>query len=76
MKQPPALSQGHVENFETLKRACLADDLALISAIRKADDAPVALVCAMSHDGDTIMPVPLAVMVEGDPFELFHDPTQ
>jgi len=47
-----------------------------VSAIRNVDQAPVALVCAMQHnDDDTITPVPFAAMVEGNPFELFEDPT-
>jgi hypothetical protein len=50
--------------------------LALVSAIRTADQQPVALVCAMqTNDDETITPVPIAVMVEGNPFDLFEDPT-
>lgn len=73
---PPTLRQGDRTNFQTLLRA--ADDgvLALVSAIRKADQQPVGLVCAMQSNRDgTITPVPFAVMVEGNPFELFEDPT-
>lgn len=73
---PPALLLGYRNNFDTLLRASKSDDIALISAIRKADQKPVALVCAMQRNKDqTITPVPFAVMVEGNPFELFEDPT-
>jgi hypothetical protein len=73
---PPKLLTGYRKNFYTMLRAAKSDDLALVSAIRKADDKPVALVCAMQENPDgTITPLPLAVMVEGNPFELFHDPT-
>jgi hypothetical protein len=73
---PPALDEADRTNFETLKRAHRAGNLALVSAIRRADQAPVALVCAMQrNDDDTITPIPFAVMVEGNPFELFEDPT-
>lgn len=75
-KHPMALAKGHVENFETLRRACLAGDLALVSAVRKGDQAKVALVCAMQQNDDgTITPVPFAEMVNGNPFEMYEDPT-
>jgi hypothetical protein len=73
---PPKLRKGDRTNFQTL--LCAADDgaLALVSAVRKADQQPVALVCAMqTNPDDTITPLPFAVMVEGNPFELFDDPT-
>jgi hypothetical protein len=74
MIQP--LRDGDKANFATLRRAANADDLALVSSVRKSDGQQVALVCAMQvNEDETITPVPLAVMVEGDPFELFEDPT-
>lgn len=70
---PPKLRQGDQQNFNTLLRAADDGALALVSAIRKADQRPVALVCAMQqNEDDTITPVPFAVMVEGNPFELFE----
>lgn len=73
---PPALLPGYKRNFETLLTAAGYDDLALVSAIRKSDQKPVALVCAMQTNSDqTITPVPLAVMCEGNPFDDFEDPT-
>lgn len=70
-----ALRKGDRANFETLRKACGNNDLALVSSRRKSDGADVALVCAMQHNPDgTFTPVPLAVMVEGNPFELFEDP--
>ena len=74
-KKLPKLLPGYKDNFETLKKACANGDLALVSAIRKADQKPIALICAMCTTDTGIMPVPLAVMVEGNPFELFEDPT-
>ena len=74
--KPGALLPGYKANFKQLVRACDNRDLALVSAIRKADQAPVALVCAMQENEDkTITSVPFAVMIEGNPFELFEDPT-
>ena len=63
-------------NFNTLLRAADDGALALVSAIRKADQRPVALVCAMQvNEDETISPVPCAILIEGNPFELFDDPT-
>lgn len=74
--KPPKLRKGDRANFDTLLRAAGDGALALVSAIRKADQRPVALVCAMQQNpDDTITPVPFAVMVEGNPFDLFADPT-
>jgi hypothetical protein len=74
--KPPTLLRGYRANFQTMLQASDNGDLALVSAIRKADQQPVALVCAMQRNDDqTITPVPFAVMVEGNPFELFEDPT-
>lgn len=76
MKTPPKLTKGYKANFKTLLTAANSGDLALVSAIRIADNQPVALVCAMQRNPDeTLTPIPLAVMVEGNPFELFRDPT-
>ena len=73
---PGPLSDADRSNFNTLQRAGDNSDLALISAIRKADQKQVALVCAMQADAaGMIMPIPLAVMIEGNPFEDFEDPT-
>lgn len=74
---PPALLDGHRKNFQTLRRAWKDGAVALVSAVR-ADAAcqPVALICAMQRNPDrTITPVPFAEMVNGNPFELYHDPT-
>jgi hypothetical protein len=72
----PPLGGAYLENFETLKRAAENEDLALVSAIRKSDGQPVALVCAVGFDrsSEEFNITPFAVMVEGDPFELFEPP--
>lgn len=68
------LRKGDTANFKTLKQASKHGDLALVSAIRKSDGAQVALVCAMNQIDGQIVPAPLAVMVEGNPYDLFEDP--
>ena len=76
MKHPMALRQGDKRNFETLLEAATNGDLALVSTIRKADGAKVALLCAMGRDGSDYYPAPLAVMIEGNPYELFENPME
>lgn len=73
----PRLRKGDLANFHTLLAAGSHGDLALVASIRKSDRRRVALVCAMSavEGSDDIRPVPIAVMVEGNPYELFEDPT-
>ena len=70
------LREGDKANFATLKEAALAGDLALVSSKRKSDGSDVALVCAMGWDGTHFLPTPVAVMIEGNPFELFTDPSE
>ena len=73
---PPPLTDGDKRNFETLVSAFRNEDSALVSAIDKASGEPRALVCAMHRNEDgTLTPVPFAVLVWGNPFEMFHDPT-
>lgn len=75
-KTPPKLNSTYKSNFVTLLRAAKENNLALVSAIRKEDQKPVALVCAMqTNEDESITPIPFAVMLEGNPFELFEDPT-
>ncbi len=76
MAKPKKLRKADIHNFGLIKEALKNQDLALVSAIRKSDQAQVALVCAMQVNEDTTFtPVPLAVMIEGNPFEDFEDPT-
>ena len=38
--RPPALTEGYRHNFDTLKRAWRQGDVALVSAVRKAEPSP------------------------------------
>src|SRR5262245_35126082 len=69
------LRKGDKKNFETLKEAGRNGDLCLISSRRKREGKQVALVCAMRYKDGYYYPTPLAVMIEGNPFEDFEDPT-
>jgi len=74
MRKTIPLRKGDKRNFQTILEAAEHGDLALVSAVRKADDADVALVCAMGRDETHSYPIPIAVMVEGSPFTTYHDP--
>ena len=72
----PKLKRHQVVNFKTLQRAFDQSATGLVSA-RRLDGTPVALICAMQvNDDDTITPMPFAELIEGNPFELYQDPTR
>lgn len=75
---PGPIPPSDRENFLTLQRAANDNRLAAVSAIRKSDGKQVTLLCAMSEGKDKgyVYPIPLAVMVGGNPFEDYHDPTK
>lgn len=72
---PPKLRGPDTQNFDTLMCAASAGDLCLLSATRKTTGEPVALCCAVNHEAKGVSLVPLAVMVEGNPFEAFSPPS-
>jgi len=75
-QKPPPLLPGYRRNFDTLLLAADNAALCLVSAIRRADRKPIALVCARQRNEDeTFTPVPLAVLCEGNPYVDFEDPT-
>lgn len=69
-----AISEPHKANFETMQRAHDDGALCIMEATRKSDGKPVVLVCAMSKRDGAFYPTPLAVMVEGNPYEDFIPP--
>lgn len=77
MPKPPPLTESSKQNFQTLRLAVEYEDVALVSAIRKRDGRPVALICAMNRAADgQVRPVPIAEMISGNPYESYFDPTQ
>ena len=75
MNKTTALLPGYRKNFNTMLRAAKADDLCLMSAIRNSDGAPVALICAAQRNDDkSISLIPFAVMIEGNPYDLYTPP--
>lgn len=62
-------------NFDNLARAFISGDAALVEVRRVADGAVVAAVCAIGRAGGDFLITPFAVMVEGNPFELYDPPS-
>ncbi len=62
------------QNFDELSRAFGAGDAALMEVRRVADQAVVVAICAVSFIDGAYGFTPYAVMVEGNPFDLFAPP--
>ena len=73
---PPTLEDWVRTNFETLRRAFHNGDVALVSAIRKSDNKPFALISIMEFVDGVFRVTPIAAMLDCDPFETFYDPTK
>jgi hypothetical protein len=71
-----ALTQGYKKNFETLRKAVLQGDVALMECQLAATGEAVAVICAAnrSPDGD-IEFVPFATMFSGNPYEMLNPPS-
>lgn len=61
-------------NFDTLARAFDNRQVALVEVRRRSDGEAVAAVCSVGQEGGDFIITPFAVMVEGNPFELFDPP--
>lgn len=68
------LSDGDRANFETLRRAVLQDDIALVECQRVSDGKIVAVVCAANLEDGEISFVPLATLIEGNPYTAYRPP--
>ena len=72
------LSDGDKANFDMLKRACENGDLALVDCQLIETGKSVAVVCAVNKpDGtsDSYGIIPIAMMFDGDPYELLNPPS-
>ncbi len=69
------LMQGQKKNFETLRRAMLAGDAALMECQLAATGEQVAVICAANRAADgTIDFVPLAMLFQDDPYRTVTPP--
>lgn len=63
------LSVGDKQNFDTLRRAMLAGDAALLECQSVATGSPVAVICAANRlTGDGAEFVPLAMLFSENPY--------
>lgn len=71
------LRVGDKRNFETLCKAFKDGQVALLDVRRKSDGAKVAAVVSVVYNHKTrdYSFTPFAIMVEGNPFELFDPPS-
>lgn len=70
-----ALAVGHKANFETLKQAFDAGDVALMECEVATTGEVVAVICAANRNPDgEIEFVPFASMFNGDPYEMLNPP--
>jgi len=70
-----SLAPGHRDNFETLQRAFNQGDVALVECqlVKTGESVPV--ICAANHHDDGMIEfVPLAIMFNGNPYELLRPP--
>jgi hypothetical protein len=66
---------GYKPNFVTLQMAYKNGDLCMLDAREKATGKTVALVCAVNREGEEFAFVPIAVMIGGNPYELYDPPS-
>ena len=70
-----SLSLGHRQNFDTLRRAMLAGDAALMECQLAATGEPVAVICAANRLADDgVEFAPFAMLFSGNPYEAVNPP--
>ena len=66
-----ALAPGYKANFDTLRRAFLNDDAALMECQLAATGEPVAVVCAANRQDDgSVEFAPFAMLFNDNPYEI------
>ena len=69
------LSVGHRQNFDTLRQAFFAGDVALMECQLVATDEPVAVICAANRLADeSVEFAPFAMMFPGNPYQAVNPP--
>ena len=70
-----AIAKGHKQNFDTLRRAMLGGDAALLECQLAVTGEPVAVICATNRlaEGGAEF-VPLATLFDGDPYTIINPP--
>jgi hypothetical protein len=69
------LTAAQKDNFNTLRRAFRAGDVALMECQLAASGEPVAVVCAANREaGQSVAFVPFAMFFPDDPYQLLNPP--
>ncbi len=70
-----AIPVGHRRNFDTLRKAFLAGDVALMECESTGTGQPVAVLCAANRLPDAEVEfVPFAMLFNGNPYEEINPP--
>jgi rRNA-processing protein FCF1 len=72
------LTKEQIRNFDLLVKAIKEGDICLMSAVRKSDRTPVAVMCAVNYPiatNDDYELIPLAVMIDGNVNDQYEPPT-
>lgn len=70
------LSSSQKRNFETLQRALLAEDAALMECQLAETGEPMAVICAANRLADGAVEfVPLAMMFQANPYKTVNPPS-
>lgn len=67
---------GERKNFETLCRAATAGDACMAVCRRRSDGAEQLVVCAVNRVEGEFQLVPAAVMIDGNPYDVFCGPEE
>jgi hypothetical protein len=72
-----ALLKGHKDNFQTLRKAFLNGDVALMDCQLAATGEEVAVVCATvrNEEDGSVQFTPFAVLFNGNPYETLNPPS-
>lgn len=63
------IQKGHKKNFDTLKKAFAAGDVALMECTDKASGKPVVVLCMVGYDNGDFVFTPVAKFFDGNPYE-------
>ena len=70
------IPKGHKSNFETLKEAFKAGDVALMECKDAKTGKPVVVLCMVGREGGEYVFTPAAKFFDGNPYEELLPPTQ
>lgn len=72
----PVIPEGHRVNFREMLKAADQNALALMVLWDQEEERFRPVICMMGYENGNYFPVPVAMLIEDDPFVRFEDPTQ